>query len=70
MDKCTYCSKKRIGVGQCGCKGPIPVYHCLLLDSYCILNNDPVTVVQLDSGEESKEYLCCEVCIHNNSKAP
>ena len=69
-DLCKYKTQKRVGVGQCGCKGPIPVYHCLLLNSYCILNNDPVTVVQLDDQTESKDYLCCDLCKHNTSKAP
>ena len=70
VDNCTYKSQKRIGVGQCGCKGPVSVYHCELLDSNCILKNDPVTLVQLDSGVETKEYLCCDLCIHNTSKTP
>lgn len=66
--KCIHASKKRVGVAQCGCQGPVPVYHCLLLDSYCILKDDPVKVIQLEDKTETKDYTCCEVCIHKTPK--
>lgn len=67
---CEHRSKLRIGIVNCGCEGPKPLYSCNLLSVDCTQDKEEIKSLEYKDGTigNKDQIIFCDVCLYKTIK--